>query len=351
MATTDTTSRLRFIETLQTIGIILVVVGHSFHEYPDGVNGRSLAAWNMIYSFHIPLFIFVSGFLLILGRSRRIASGRRRSLARFSRDRARQLLVPFVTLTIVTFVPRAMMSGIADDSISLSARSLLSALVHPDNLVIPYFWFLQALFILSVAVYAIVEIADRIGLPHRVLYPLLVIVALIIPVLPTDYPAWFSLNTAIGLAVYFTAGGLYARYYAFIDRRVNWTSPAMPVVLGAVWATLFYLSTGYWTDVLCAFAGILMCVSISKIIEAHDYRFLDNLAGANYLIFLLSWYLNVGAQQVLHHFTDFPWWVYSTLSVIAGIYVPWLGYNYLNRHPDSRWVRATAFLLGQRTSR
>lgn len=351
LMTNSDSNRLRFIEILQTIGIILVVVGHSFHEYPDGVNGNSFVVRNMIYSFHIPLFIFASGFLLILGRNRRIASGRRRSLARFSRNRARQLLIPFVTLTIVTFVPRAMMSGLADDNIPLSAESLLSALVHPDNLVIPYFWFLQALFILSVTVYAIVEIADRAGLPHRVLYPLLVIVAVIIPVLPPDYPAVFSLNTAIGLAVYFTAGGFYARYRATIDRHVNWTSPAMPVISGALWVALFYLSTGYWTDILCAFAGILMCVSLSKIIEARDYRFLDHLAGANYLIFLLSWYLNVAAQQVLHHFTDFPWWVYSIMSVGAGIYVPWLAYGYLTRHPDSRWVSATAWLLGQRTKR
>lgn len=33
---------IKFIAYLQVLGIILVVLGHSFHEYPDGAGGTPL---------------------------------------------------------------------------------------------------------------------------------------------------------------------------------------------------------------------------------------------------------------------------------------------------------------------
>ena len=54
-----------FIAYLQIIGIVLVVLGHSFHEYPDGHHGDTMLMYKMLHSFRMPLFIFVSGFLLV----------------------------------------------------------------------------------------------------------------------------------------------------------------------------------------------------------------------------------------------------------------------------------------------
>lgn len=46
------------ISFLQAWGILLVVIGHSFYNSPDN------AACVWIYTFHMPLFIFISGYLL-----------------------------------------------------------------------------------------------------------------------------------------------------------------------------------------------------------------------------------------------------------------------------------------------
>ena len=51
---------VKFVAYLQIIGIILVVLGHSFHEYPDGRMGDSVLILKMLQSFRMPLFIFVS---------------------------------------------------------------------------------------------------------------------------------------------------------------------------------------------------------------------------------------------------------------------------------------------------
>lgn len=46
------------ISFLQTFGIILVVLGHTEKT------GTSFFIRDLIYSFHMPLFIFISGYLL-----------------------------------------------------------------------------------------------------------------------------------------------------------------------------------------------------------------------------------------------------------------------------------------------
>lgn len=55
---------VKFIAYMQVIGIILVVFGHSFHEYPDGNHGTSMLIYRMMFSFRMPTFMFVSGFLM-----------------------------------------------------------------------------------------------------------------------------------------------------------------------------------------------------------------------------------------------------------------------------------------------
>lgn len=51
-------SQNSMISFLQAFGILLVVVGHSFYGCPD----NPIHTW--IYSFHMPLFMFISGYLL-----------------------------------------------------------------------------------------------------------------------------------------------------------------------------------------------------------------------------------------------------------------------------------------------
>lgn len=66
---------LKFIAYLQVLGIILVVLGHSFHEYPDGAGGKTLLLYRMLHSFRMPLFMFVSGFLMVYTTRIRYSSG------------------------------------------------------------------------------------------------------------------------------------------------------------------------------------------------------------------------------------------------------------------------------------
>jgi len=101
---------VKYIAYLQILGILLVVLGHSFHEYPDGAHGSSMLMYRMMYSFRMPLFLFVSGFLMVFtqfsGNDRPIDS------SKFIKGKLKRLMLPFLIITLVTYIPRTLFVGL-----------------------------------------------------------------------------------------------------------------------------------------------------------------------------------------------------------------------------------------------
>lgn len=60
------TNRLVWADSLKGVLMILVVVGHSI-QYVEGDLCESNHLWNAIYSFHMPAFMAVSGWLSVYG--------------------------------------------------------------------------------------------------------------------------------------------------------------------------------------------------------------------------------------------------------------------------------------------
>lgn len=349
MAQTGTTANqqvfLKFIAYLQVIGIILVVFGHSFHEYPDGAHGTSLLIYRLCYNFRMPLFMFVSGFLMLYTTFKR--SGEPPSIRRFTLKKIKRLLIPYAVLTLVTYVPRAAMSGIADDPLPLTARGMLESLYLTDRLPIPFFWFIQASFLLLIVTYTVITLSRRTRVPAALTYA-----GIIAALVGAQFITWgdteiFGYHYAKNLGIYFVLGAVYCEFYTQIDRYLPLDSAASMIISFAIWLGTFLMWEGTDMSRISSLFGIAMCISMAKLLVKYKVSFLDHLVGANYLIFLLSWYFNVLTQQVLAHFITLPWWVHTVLSLTFGIYIPWLGYRYLRDNRHRKAVKVVSTLLGQ----
>lgn len=339
---------IKFIAYLQIIGIILVVFGHSLHEYPDGRNGYSLLLSRLLSNFRMPVFVFVSGFLMVYTC---FLSGTPRNFGKFAYSKIKRLLIPFFVLSLLTFVPRSVLSVFSDDSVNLSWDSLKTCLFVSDQLVIPFFWFIQASFVLLVSGYGWLCFAHKKGIDDRIAYGVLLLAGLWLQIYAWSCPKIWAMDKVCLFAVFFALGCIYARYMKVIDRIVPWSNIWFFICCVLIWRIGFpYVEKTVW-QTLTSFFGVLMMISFTKWIENRNYTFLDHLIGANYMIFLLSWYFNTATQQVLAHFTDFPWWVYTSLSLVCGIYIPCIIYKQMEKNPNSRYVKLTAFLLGQSFSR
>ena len=74
---------------------------------------------------------------------------------------------------------------------------------------------------------------------------------------------------------------------------------------------------------LCSIVGIVMCISFARILESNDIKILEPFIGANYMIFLLSWYFNIFSQQVLHSFmVVFHYYIFRFRCIYAVAYIP-----------------------------
>lgn len=337
--------KVKFISYIQLIGIVLVVLGHSLHMYPVNY-GMGTLLYRMIYSFHMPLFFFVSGFLMIYT----IQIKGRRTWNSFVSGKLKRMLVPFITLTTVTFVPRALLSDFADDVIPLSIESLAKAYIFKSYLVIPYLWFLQALLILLISSFSIFIIFERTKLSDKWFYIFTYILGVILPIIFGNSQDFFSLGMVCKNTLYFAIGMIYARYFTKIEKHL----PSQHILYTLIWAFLWLISF-YFLEFtqfrpICAITGILMCVGCSRQMEKHNCTFIDRFTGAHYIIFLLSWYFIVLCQQFLSHFMTLPWYCYSILSFTFGLFIPYLIFKLLNKYGHTPCGHTISILLGHNVS-
>lgn len=294
----------------------------------------------------MPLFLFASGFLMIF--TLKVRDSERYAWHVFVGEKFRRLIVPLLFLSAVAFIPRVYMSQMADEPVTFSLESLARSFFDSGALTIPYFWFLHALFLLLVITYGLVVLADRYEVSRGVALGAFAVFMFLLGYLPVGWPTLFSVNEVVRLGCFFVIGALFGEFSAVIDRYVCWHSWGLFGILLIGWATLFFLTDDTPWIVLCSLFGIAMCISFVKILEHYGSTVFDHLMGANYMIFLLSWFCNVATQQVLHHFVELPWWVFTLLSFFGGVYIPWACYRFLCAHAHEAWTRPVAFLLGQR---
>ncbi|WP_254411882.1 acyltransferase family protein [Dyadobacter diqingensis] len=82
-------NRVAYIDHLKGISILLVVVGH-FIQY-NTIESKDSRLFSFIYSFHMPLFMFISGYVAYLSINERIFQ----NYSSFLLKKIRSLLVPF----------------------------------------------------------------------------------------------------------------------------------------------------------------------------------------------------------------------------------------------------------------
>jgi fucose 4-O-acetylase-like acetyltransferase len=156
------------IDALRGIAVLLVVVGHSI-QYANGAYYRTNGlfyeniVFKLIYGFHMPLFMIISGFLFSRSLPRR--SAREVVAVRF-----RRLLVPILVWGTVSYVITTLVVHTSDTT---SARAVIGDYVRCLN----GLWFLWALLLSTILVAIIYSYMHN----SWWLYALLIAIGLVVP--------------------------------------------------------------------------------------------------------------------------------------------------------------------------
>ena len=331
------------ISFLQVFGILLVVIGHS----RQGAPAEPLwSTW--IYSFHMPLFMFISGYLLRYGNEKKGTSLTDTPLygnQGFIWKKAKRLLVPYVSISTLAYLPKCLLNHFTVRSVEMSWDTYIHQLLYPWDNVIIFFWFLPTLFIIFLlAVYGARLLRQFDTLQgHLALLAALLLLHLFNP---AAHLRLMNLSGVASYLIYFFLG-YYCCRYRIIDRLTPHihAGAAASGLLSLALVTVVPDFMG--KDLIAACNGILLSILLGKIYLRHRAHFLDHLYGASYAIYLFSWFPQVVSQQVFLSLTHAPWQVGSVLAILTGTYLPLLIYKLIVRYKGTRPGRIVAFLTGQ----
>lgn len=210
---------------LKGFAIVLVVYGHVIQRtmVVAGQDFFSHPVFKIIYTFHLPLFVFISGYLLAF-------SLQRRSLLAVFLTRCKSLLIPFAVWSILDLLINSFLSKMDGNSEPIHWGQEIVQYLFVN----PAVWFLFMLFMMSCALLCSVKLQDRLGL---IAFGLVYAGILIIPVneyAAVYYVKWFYL--------FYLAGYCVNRFGMSIIAKFN---------NGVIWVgslTLFGILAAYWTS-------------------------------------------------------------------------------------------------------
>ncbi len=306
---------LRDILFLQTFGIILVVLGHSFFQFPADT---PVIRW--IYNFHMPLFFFISGYLLkyIHGDLRELQlTGRKGYLMR----KTRRLLVPYAVISSLFFIPKALLSHYSVRPIHLNLHDYLYQLLFPYHNVLGAYWFMPTLFLLF-AVFTIGRKTIGQHATRKTGIIILTALAVVNCLIPFSHDTLLNVVGVVFYMFYFTLGYLYQG--SPLEETIKKASAtAIFFVTLTLSIAVFFVPQNSFVELLAAVNGILMSIALSMVYQRHDCHWLDHLFGYTYHIYLYSSFFQFLALQVQLRFVNLPPSVYVPLAFLAGLYGPW----------------------------
>lgn len=140
--------KITWLQILQGWSMLLVVIGHvtltGIFENPQTPVSATIE--RVIYSFHMPLFMFISGFLFYFTKiSRDLA------YKEVVSDKLKRLGIPYLFFTFFTFAVKFIFSPFMKRPVELSLRQFTDSFLYPGSNPLSEMWFVATLFIIMLS--------------------------------------------------------------------------------------------------------------------------------------------------------------------------------------------------------
>lgn len=323
-----------YISWLQVIGPILVVLGHSL----NGI--ENYGAWyifskQFIYIFHMPLFFFISGYLLS-------HNGwlKENTYKEFLSKKALRLLLPYFFWNILMLLPKLMIESFLTESTPTDIFLIFKAFLFPRQNVLGHTWFLAALFI----VFVFTPVWKKLLSCRSIQIYCTIFVGVLLYCLPLN--SEFLCISDLHKDLLFFMIGIYAGNFSedvflkFINKtRCVWIISA--IILTYLFLKYYYeLSTLRFIPCLCIIIGILSVVTLLKNID------IKRVANYSFGIYILHWPIMLAIRIYLYQILKFNTSVCIAIMSISGWLVPILVIEVLRRILPQKFYKPFRYLMG-----
>lgn len=269
-------NRIVSLDVAKAICIILVVIGH---YVPDNSPEWYVAIHDVIYTFHMPLFMFASGFVYI-------ATKKNEAYGTFILKKVKRLMIPYISTSVIVITIKLLTQGNMTVDNPVTIMSYVKMLYSPEA---GYFlWFIWALWWMFVVVPLMKTAKSRL---------ILFFLAVIVHFVPLKLPEVFCIPQFKNMLVYFMLGVVCFENKALHSFIKNFHSGKVvaSVLLFIVFEYITLTNTGMTsikniTSIMLPYIGILFVLEISKLIC--KYKSLDKgsililISSSSYIIYL-----------------------------------------------------------------
>lgn len=306
---------------LSVWGIMLVVLGHSGFEEPIIMNKLYyLHKW--IYSFHMPLFFMISGYLFSYTNENFTGIDAKE----FLKKKFLRLLVPYFVLGIVIFLIKYAFSSLSHATREFSISNFFMMFIAPtgQNSTMGFLWYVFTLFV----IFSVVIILGKLKLDLKrvgVCFALIVLFWAMFILMPST--SLFNWSTVCKDLPYFIIGILYKRYEPGLSRFFNQQGLlklAVFTTLSLAFACIKLPISGWITSILSSICGLLMSISLCSCLLKSSFtnNYIIPLSKYTYSIYLLSWFGQYAAKVIFVNILNCNWLVVVIAMFIAGIILP-----------------------------
>ena len=322
-----------YITLSKAIGIILVVVGHFTSTVYMPAYYSEIK--NLIFSFHMPLFMILSGFLFQMSMSRKPDGI---SLLPFLKKKFLRLMVPYFFISSAIALLNFGLGLFMPVKRAVDWRYLLEILYTNVGGSAVFLWFMYTLFVVFLISALCMKLKGGITI--------LGILSVILYFIPL--PQIFYLSFVHSFIIYFWAGII---LFLLTDKQKLRPSLAHSI-FAIVILTLAYGRRDFvetenlkqFLNLICGLSGSYMVICIAHEIQKSSNNWLMSLGKNSAYIYLLHMAGVYSVRMVYEKmglFTPFTYSIALALAVIAGLVIPVILTKYvINKN------KSLTFLMG-----
>lgn len=299
-----TKNKIRWVSILQGWAMLWVVIGHAPLGEPGNGPEWENVLYHFAYSFHMPLFMLVSGYLFYLTRL-----GTWNYLDTI-KDKAKRLLIPMLTFTLLAFAAKLLAPSEMNRPTGFGLNELVDAFLYPEQSPLKEMWFIASLFWLFLLM-PLWKWSIKRTWTMYVLLSALVFLHFIHPDVQ-----FLCIGKMCSYAVYFYGGVLMSRTLDIERFRVMgkwWLLPG-----GILCYAAGYLMPFPFIETL---GGIALSIALALLFDDYIPKAFFSFRDYTYQIFLMGIFVQVLVKIVFRrsHMAYLPAF---TLSIISALYIP-----------------------------
>jgi len=304
--------KINWLLILQGWAMLWVIIGHSYLGIVNvGPTWENLLV-KIAYSFHMPLFMLVSGWLFFLTRLSTINpswGGQKWTYGRIIIDKSLRLLLPGFVFSLLALVLKLAFPGEMSRQVGLSLRDIAHQYLYPNDNPMRELWFIATLFWF----FLLTPFWNVVLKKNWVMW----VTIIVLTVLHFWHPniQFLCIDRAFEYAIWFFLG-LFVFKMNFIENVL-----VKRVYLVLIVGVMIYIMGLYSLKFITTMGGIVFSFAFAIIADKYIPKLFIGFRNYTYQIFLMGIFAQIAVKIIYRH-VNMPYILVFLLCVVAGIYVP-----------------------------